>query len=144
MAAESSVEYRTLLLLTDDLELAVKDHLVEIGSKLVASELITPAQSRETRNAHNPVNVRAADLVGYLQVKVQQNSQHYHTFTDVLKKDLAQYGDILKKLKAKYDSLSMGGGGSQPPASVHEPRQSLNGALAAQATRGTTGMLLIQ
>ena len=106
MAGSRSIEYRTLLRLTGDIELAVQDHLVAIGSQLVASDLITPTQSREIRNTHNPVDSRAADLVGYIQGKVQQNPEHYQAFIDVLKSDLAQYGDILKKLKDTYDSLA--------------------------------------
>ena len=47
MAAESSVEYRTLLRLTGYMELTVKDHLIDIRAKLVESELITPAQYKE-------------------------------------------------------------------------------------------------
>ena len=113
-------EYRTLVQLTAEIELAVKDQLVDIGSKLVASELITPAQARSLRNTSNSVESRAADLVEYIQTKVQQNSQHYSTFIGVLEKDLAQYDDILKKLREKYDSLrgvgSGDGGGQATPA----------------------------
>ena len=152
MAAVSSesVEYRTLLRLTADIELAVKDHLFEIGGKLVASELLTPSQYKEIRNTHNSVDLRAADLVGYVQTKVEQNSQHYHAFVDVLGRDLAQYNDILKKLKAMYNSLvgvgDGGHGGQCPPAGSSQSAQSVNAAPgsvpgATAGGRSTRGML---
>lgn len=118
-----SIEYRTLVRLTSDIELAVKDKLVGIGGKLVSSELITPAQSKEIRNSHNPEDVRAADLVEYIQTKVQQNPpKHYRAFIEVLESDLAEYGDILKKLKDMYDSFA-----HPPPADAEPPRS--NGTL---------------
>ena len=129
MAVEPSVEYRTLLRLTGYIELTVKDHLIDIGGKLVESELITPAQYKEIRNTHNPVDSRAADLVGFVQGKVQQNPKHYHTFIDVLKSDQSQYGDLLKKLKDTYDSLA----GPHPPSAAHK-QQSNGGTPTPQAT----------
>ena len=116
MAAENSAidsaEYRTLVQLTGDIEVALSDNLVEIGSSLVSAELITPSQAKDARNQYNPAKLRAAELVGFIQKKVQQNSQHYSTFIGVLEKDVAVYTDILKKLKEKHTSLDIGG---QPP-----------------------------
>ena len=99
-----SSEYRTLLRLTGDVQLAVKSQLVSLGGALVANELIDPGQYAGLRNANIADSTRAADLVGYIQEKVLQNAQHYHTFIDVLESQ-AQYGDILKKLKDMYSSL---------------------------------------
>ena len=136
MASESSPEYRTLIKLTDDIEVALRDSLVEIGSKLVASELITPIQARNIRNPNNPAELRAAELVGYIQTKVQQNPKHYGTFIDVLKEDQVQYDDILKKLKKMYDSLRRGvgparggGGGQAVPAVKPNPGGMLQSVL---------------
>ena len=96
--AAGSVEYEVLVRHTVDLQLAVKDNLTPLGAKLVAAEIITPDQYGEIRNPHRPANERGADLVGYVQNKVRQDPQHYHTFVGALKSDLSQYGDILTKL----------------------------------------------
>lgn len=133
--AGSTAEYRTLLRLTVNIQGAVKDKLISIGAELVANELISPEQYERIRNTQNPCDSRAADLVGYVQGKVQQNSQHYHTFIKALQSDEAQYRDILKKLKETYDSLRLGGTSHQPPA-VHEPGQSPNGAPTPPVTGG--------
>ena len=96
--AAGSVEYEVLVRHTVDLQVAVQDSLTPLGAQFVAAQIITPDQYREIRNAHRPVNERAADLVGYVQNKVRQDPRHYHTFIGALKSDLSQYGDILTKL----------------------------------------------
>ena len=113
----NSAEYRTLIQLTADIQLALKDHLTAIGGELVASELITPGQYQIITNPSNPADERVVKLVGYIQTNVEENPQDYHTFIGVLEKDLAQYGNILKKLKEKYDSLRTGGAGQSPAVS---------------------------
>ena len=94
-----SVEYKVLIRHTVDLQVAVEDNLTPLGAQLVAAEIITPNQYREIRNAHRPVNERGADLVGYVQNKVYQDPQHYHTFLGVLQSDLSQYRNILAQLE---------------------------------------------
>ena len=93
------VEYEVLIRHTVDLQVAVKDNLTLLGAQFVAAQIITPDQYEEIRNAHRSVNERGADLVGYVQNKVYQNPWHYHTFIDVLRSDLSQYGDIVTKLE---------------------------------------------
>ena len=117
--AQNSAEYLTLVGLNASIQLALKDHLTDIGGQLLASGLIAPTQNEAIINSNNPANERAAKLVGHILTKVQQNPpQHYGTFIGVLEKDLTQYGDILKKLKEKYDSLHTGGAGQQPQAAA--------------------------
>ena len=78
-------EYRTLVRCTADLELGVKMELISLGAKLVSAELITPEQYHETRNLCISREVRAANLVEFVQVKVQQDPECFHVFIDVLK-----------------------------------------------------------
>ena len=78
-------EYRTLVHCTVDLELGVKMELISLGAKLVSAELITPEQYHEARNLHIPLGVRAADLIYFVQLKVQQDPKCFHVFVDVLK-----------------------------------------------------------
>ena len=124
-----SVEYKVLVRHTVDLQLAVKDNLTHLGARLITAEIITLDQYIEIRNAHRPVNERGADLVGYVQNKVRQDPQHYHTFISALRSDLSQYGSILRKLEqARLPQASerrqpvipqlplRRGGGSQLPA----------------------------
>ena len=94
-----SVEYKVLVCHTADLELAVRENLTSLGARLVSAEIITRDQYREIRNTQRSVNERGADLVDYVQNKVQRNPRHYHAFIGALKSDMSQYGDILTKLE---------------------------------------------
>ena len=94
-----SGEYDVLIRHTTDLQVAVRANLTHLGGQLVTLQIITPDQYEEIRNAHRSVNDRVADLIGYVQNKVRQNSLHYHTFLGALRCDLSQYGDILMKLE---------------------------------------------
>ena len=94
-----SVEFEILIRHTTDLQVAVRANLTPLGAQLVSAQIITHGQYSKIRNAHRPVDERGADLVEYIQNKVLQNPQHYHTFIDVLRSDLSQYGDILAKLE---------------------------------------------
>ena len=77
-------EYRTLVRCTADLELGVKMELISLGAELVSAELITPEQYHETRNLHIPLDVRAANLVYFVQLKVKQDPEWFHIFVDIL------------------------------------------------------------
>ena len=99
---ETSVEYKTLVHLTRDLQYAVKGDLLDLGAELVAKGLITIDDYEEIRNPRNPRKERAADLVQLVQNKVQQNAQYYHVFKTVLEKDCLQYSDILEKLHQTF------------------------------------------
>ena len=103
---EGSIEYQVLIRHTTDLQVAVKDNLIHLGSQLVAAQIITPGQYEEIRNAYRSINEKGADLIGYIQNKVYQNPWHYHTFLGILRSDMFQYGDILAKLEQTWTWLS--------------------------------------
>ena len=102
-----SIEYQVLVRHTVDLQLAVKDNLTPLGSRLVSAKIITLDQYREIRNPHRPVNERGADLVEYVQTKVRQDPWHYHAFIGALQSDLSQYGGILTKLEETMLSVTL-------------------------------------
>ena len=102
----TSVEHRTLVLLTSELELAVKGDLLRLGSQLVSVGLITTDKYGGIRNHFIPPEGRAADLVQFVQDKVRRDAQCYNTFIAVLESDLCQYGDILGKLQQTYNRIS--------------------------------------
>ena len=52
---------------------------------MVSAELITPEQYHETRNLCISREKRAADLIEFIQVKVQQDPECFHVFVDILK-----------------------------------------------------------
>ena len=78
-------EYRTLVRHTADLLVAVKMELISIGAELVSAELITPDQYDEIINPYRSPAERAARLVRFVQVKVQQDPQFYDIFVDIIK-----------------------------------------------------------
>ena len=102
--ATSSGEYETIKYHTADLQLAVKMDLIYLGGELVSAGLITPDQNREIRNHCTPLEERAADLVYFVQVRVQQHPRYYHDFISVLEKNYSLYGGkfTVEKLHETY------------------------------------------
>ena len=84
LAMAMSPEYQTLICHTYDLQIAVKMELIPLGAKLVSVKLITLDQYEEIRNLHRPLDIRAADLVYFVQVKVQQDPKCYDVFVAIL------------------------------------------------------------
>ena len=95
-------EYRTFIALTNDLRLAVKGNLVDIGGALIACGLIVPNVAANLQNPMHAEATRAADLTTLLSQKIQQDANNYHKFVEVLKQDYMQYKHILSKLTTKY------------------------------------------
>ena len=96
---EDTVEYNTLIKLTNELRLAVRSELISLTGTLLASRLISLDNDIELRNtAHSEVE-RSARLVELVQNKVRQNPHHYHTFIGILQGNQDQYRDILQKLE---------------------------------------------
>ena len=51
---------------------------------------------------------RAATLVQLVAVKVEQNSENYHSFIKILEEDKIAFREILKHLNDKYISFAGG------------------------------------
>ena len=115
ISRSSAREYKTLVRLTPDLQLAVKADLLRLGSQLVAKELITPDQYEEILNPHNPLMKRAADLVQFVQNKVRQNARCYYTFVAELEKNRRLYSDIMEELRQTCPLSSHSTGMHTPP-----------------------------
>ena len=106
--AVNSVEYATLIRHTNDVCLAVKADLLGVGGDLLSKHLITKVNEDELRNAMISEDVRAARLVGFMQDKVEEDPQHYHTFIEVLReRGESRYGGILRKLQETYNNPGM-------------------------------------
>ena len=94
-----SAEYRALIKLTPELQLAVKTQLTPLGGRLVAVSLITPDDYNWLINSTLREDKQAANLIGLIQLKVQRDTGCYQTFVDVLRKDQSQYSGIVEKLQ---------------------------------------------
>ena len=103
MTGTNSAEYRTLVDLTVDLRLAVRDDLVGLSGALVGAWLITRDDGENMLNSTIPQSGRAAMLVSLIQAKVEQNPQNYQKFIDILERDKLKNEDILKKLQETYE-----------------------------------------
>lgn len=119
-----SPEYRTLIYQTQNLQLAVKNHIIPLGAALVSSTLITADQYKIIRNSHNSTESRAADLIDMIQLKVKQDPQYYHIFIRVLGCNPDQYRPILQLLHKTFvdeqqltDTTVNRGQSSVPPPS---------------------------
>ena len=97
-----SAEYQTLVRHTADLQLAVRENLTRLGGNLVSVMLLNSDQYAKIRSQHNAIEDRAADLVEFLKIKIQQNPDNFRTLTDVLNKDQNEYYYILEKLEHTY------------------------------------------
>jgi hypothetical protein len=99
---EDSAEYRTMIVLTSNLRLAVRPELISLTGSLLASRLISSDNDIELRNtAHSEVE-RSARLVELVQNRVRQNPCRYHSFIGILQGKEDQYGDILQQLEQAY------------------------------------------
>ena len=101
-----STEYETLICHTVELQLIVMGDLVSLGGELFSTALITASQYRDIRNQYISVDNRAAELVDYIQERVNQDPKHYHTFISILMNNQSQYGDILTKLEKTFKSYT--------------------------------------
>ena len=104
MSGSNTEEYRNLVAVTAKLVdlLADDNNVVTLSQELKTAGLISKDNSRNMANVNVASTVRAANLVDMVTTKVQLNSQHYTTFVDILKKDRATYGDILKDMGKYY------------------------------------------
>ena len=99
MAMESS-EYKTLVHLGANLQLALQDSLTRISTVLSSKSLITTNQSSDLRNEYHSKAKRAADVVDWIKTKVLQDVDCFYTFIHALEDDDSQYySHILRKLK---------------------------------------------
>ncbi|MCG8625708.1 MAG: hypothetical protein MJE68_27380 [Proteobacteria bacterium] len=98
-SGRNTPEYLTIVAKTDYLRLALQNDLISIGGSLVACGFISPDQYSRLRNGMFTESERAADLVQWIQNKVQQNAQNYRTFIGVLQKDTMQYSHALTTLQ---------------------------------------------
>ena len=103
MTDNESAEYKTVIVLTDKLRLAVRPELISLTGSLLASRLISLDNDIELRDtAHSSEVERSARLVELVQNKVRQNPRHYHTFIGILQGNEDQYRDILQQLEQIY------------------------------------------
>jgi hypothetical protein len=103
----TSPEYKTLISLTGELRCAFQSNLVPLSDSLKAEYLISPENASQLRNPMRSEADRAAYLVDIIQIKVQQNAQHYHTFVRVLESQGREYyHDILNKLDVAFQLRS--------------------------------------
>ena len=113
MTDNESAEYKTMIVLTSELRLAMRPELISLTGSLLASRLISSDNDIELRNtAHSEVE-RSAKLVELVQNKVRLNPHHYHTFIGILQGNQDQYRDILQKLeqlKQAYQEQQRKGG----------------------------------
>ena len=106
--ALNSAEYRTLQHHTNDLGRAVKEDLGDLSGALFAAGLITKLNRDEVTYMMHLKEERAAKLVGFVQDKVAENPQNYHTFISLLRqRDPSKYRDILWEVEHTYKSMSL-------------------------------------
>ena len=101
-------EYQTIIECTSSLITAVQNHLTDVSAQLLQRNLITANQEREVCNEINSAHSRAATLVGLVRNKVELNPKCYHTFIKALEHDQDTNEAILRQLKSKHHSLSVG------------------------------------
>ena len=82
---------------------SVKANILTLGGELLAARLISDEHEERLRDTNVNERERAAKLVSLVLNKVQEASQHYHAFVDILKKDLSQHETVIQQLQARYD-----------------------------------------
>ena len=106
---QDTPECLTIVATTENLCLALQHDLVSIGSALVGHGLISPNQYARLRNKMHSEADRAADLIQWIQEKIQGgDTQIYHTFVEVLQRYPLQYSHILAILQQTYAQFQRG------------------------------------
>ena len=88
--------------------MAVESHIPYLSGHLLANHLISSDQEVELRNRTLTKCGKAALLVQFVRNKVEQNSENYHKFINILKQDKMTFQDILKLLSDTYHSFAGG------------------------------------
>ena len=101
-------EYMTMVRCTRALRTAVQTQLFSLGASLLSAGMISTDNDSDIRNTMHSEPERAARLIEILQLKVELESQTFHTFLSILDKDRDIYKGILKMLREKYQSFCTG------------------------------------
>ena len=101
-----TAEYKTIIHCTPALRTVIEHNLTELSGHMLAKDLITFNQEVELRNRMISRCERAASLVQFVTVKVEQNSDKYHIFINVLEEDKVFFREILKLLNNTYNSFA--------------------------------------
>ena len=106
---QDTPECQTIVATTENLRLALQHDLVSIGSALVGRGVISTEQYARLRNRMHSEADRAADLIQWIQEKIQGSEiQIYHTFLEVLQWYPLQYSHIVSILQQTYAQFQRG------------------------------------
>ena len=103
-----TAEYKTIIHCTPDVRTAVEHHLTDLSGHLLAKLLINSGQDKKLRNKTQTECERVAALVEFVADKVEENSDNYHSFINVLEEDKMAFQVILKRMNDAYHSLAGG------------------------------------
>ena len=103
-----TAEYKTIIHSTPALRTAVEHHLTNLSGHLLAKHLINSGQDKKLRNKTQTECERAAALVEFVADKVEENSDNYHSFINVLEEDKMAFRVILKCMNDAYHSFAGG------------------------------------
>ena len=100
--SKNTQEYLTIKKATAKLLRAVQNNIIALGAELFSEDLISDDNYTSLKNETRDTVAKAAELVGYVANKVEQNPENYHTFVKILTEDRATYKDVLKILEPIY------------------------------------------
>ena len=112
----TSPEYECFLDCVPKLRVSIRANLLELSGELLAARLISPTKESSLRNRNIDEEDRAADLVSLVLHKIEEDSENYHVFVNILKKDQPQYKTVIELLERAYRARN--GGSASPPSPV--------------------------
>ena len=119
--SKNTREYATIKKANHKLLKAVQNNIIALGAALFAEDLITDDNYTSLKNETRSEVIRAAELVGYVMNKVEQDPENYHIFIKVLLEEGAAYKEVLKILEPIYrdpDGNDQAGAVAQPNTSA--------------------------
>lgn len=103
--ASDSVEFKTLLLHRETINIAIRNNLISLGAALVASGIISPENFKSLYGPSSSSDVHADMFISWILEGVKMEPQRYHVLCRVLLRNWVGYDGLLCCLFKTYQSL---------------------------------------
>ena len=98
--AKNTSEYDAIIKYIDKIALSAESDLIDLSLRSTREGLITPTQGQEMINTCMTPKHRASVFSYTILDRVQQNSDNYYKFVDVLRESELTHTDIVRQLDA--------------------------------------------
>ena len=106
-SGKNTQEYQKVKKSFPKLTAAIAGVIGRISGELLAAGLITSGQKEKAGNSTRDASDRASDLVSLILSKIEQDSQNFYAFVDILKEDLDTFQPVLNHMGVSTGKLDI-------------------------------------